>query len=98
MSDGIGPVRITAPDAEVFLGRDLAALQQVSPETLDKLDVEIRMLVEEGRRVASTRLQERRAQVELLADELDVHETVDGERLTRLLSPPFRRSRRATTS
>jgi cell division protease FtsH len=98
MSEGIGPVRITAPDAEVFLGRDLAALQQVSPETLDKLDVEIRMLVEEGRRIARTRLQERRAQVELLADELDAYETVDGDRLAKLLAPPPRRTRRATTS
>jgi cell division protease FtsH len=98
MSEGIGPVRITAPDAEVFLGRDLAALQSVSPETLDKLDVEIRMLVEEGRRIARTRLQERRAQVELLADELDALETVDGERLARLLSPPPRRTRRATAT
>jgi cell division protease FtsH len=98
MSEGIGPVRITAPDAEVFLGRDLAALQHVSPETLDKLDVEIRMLVEEGMRIARTRLQERRAQVELLADELDAYETVDGDRLVRLLAPPPRRTRRASTS
>ncbi|HUR14268.1 MAG TPA: ATP-dependent zinc metalloprotease FtsH [Mycobacteriales bacterium] len=98
MSEGIGPVRITAPDAEVFLGRDLTAMQSVSPETLDKLDVEIRMLVEEGQQIARTRLQQRRAQLELLADELEAVETVDGEALSRLLAAPARRSRRTTSS
>ena len=86
MSEGIGPVRITASDAEVFLGRDLMAMQSVSPETLDKLDFEIRMLVEEGQRMAQARLQERRAQLELLADELEALETLDGEHLQRLLT------------
>jgi len=100
MSEGIGPVRITAPDAEVFLGRDLTAMQSVSPETLDKLDVEVRMLVEEGLRIARTRLQQRRAQLELLADELEAVETVDGEALARLLASPApaRRARRSTTA
>jgi cell division protease FtsH len=96
MSEGIGPVRITAADAEVFLGRDLTAMQSVSPETLDKLDVEIRMLVEEGRRLARTALQQRRAQLELLADELEAAETLEGEQLVRLLAAPARRRR--TTS
>ena len=86
MSEGIGPVRITASDAEVFLGRDLTAMQSVSPETLDKLDVEIRMLVEEGQRIAQDRLHERRAQLDLLADELEAVETLDGEHLQRLLA------------
>ena len=86
MSQGIGPVRITASDAEVFLGRDLTAMQSVSPETLDKLDVEIRTLVEEGQAMARDRLSQRRAQLELLADELEALETLDGEYLTRLLA------------
>ena len=68
-----------------FLGRDLSAMQSVSPQTLDKLDAEIRMLVEEGQRIARTRLQQRRAQVDLLADELEALETLDGEYLARLL-------------
>ena len=103
MSEGIGPVRITASDAEVFLGRDLTALQSVSPETLDKLDVEIRMLVEEGQRIAQARLHERRAQLDLLADELEAVETLDGEALRRLLGgaavpePRPRRARRSSS-
>lgn len=77
----------------MFLGRDLTAMQSVSPETLDKLDVEIRMLVEEGQRIALTRLHERRAQLDLLADELEAVETVDGEQLVRLLATQDRPKR-----
>ena len=86
MSEGIGPVRITASDAEVFLGRDLTAMQSVSPETLDKLDAEIRSLVEEGQAIARERLATRLAQLEMLADELEAVETLDGEYLARLLA------------
>jgi ATP-dependent Zn protease len=75
-------------------------MHSVSPETLDKLDVEVRMLVEEGLRIARTRLQQRRAQLELLADELEAVETVDGEALARLLATPApaRRARRSTSA
>ena len=94
MSEGIGPVRITASDAEVFLGRDLTAMQSVSPETLDRLDAEIRMLVEEGQALALARLSERREQLEMLADELEAVETIDGEQLLQLLAPPASRPKR----
>src|SRR5207248_1710257 len=54
MSDGIGPVRVVAKDAEIFLGRDLAALAQVSPETLGTLDTEVRAIIESAERQART--------------------------------------------
>ena len=96
MSEGIGPVRITASDAEVFLGRDLTAMQSVSPETLDKLDVEIRALVEEGQELARAALLATGAQLALLADELEAVQTLDGERLQRLLTAPApKRARRS---
>ena len=70
----------------MFLGRDLTAMQSVSPETLDKLDAEIRSLVEEGQTIARERLATRRAQLDMLADELEAVETLDGEHLARLLA------------
>ncbi|MDP9101239.1 MAG: ATP-dependent zinc metalloprotease FtsH [Actinomycetota bacterium] len=87
MSAAIGPVRITAKDAEVFLGRDLAAMQSVSPETLDRLDVEVRMLVEEAETVARERLLAGRETLTTLADWLEEFETLDGPRLAGLLAP-----------
>jgi cell division protease FtsH len=87
MSDGIGPVRILGNDAEVFLGRDLAAMQSVSPHTLDTLDAEIRMLVEEAERAARTALTAARAQLVVVADRLEELETLEGKLLADLLAP-----------
>jgi cell division protease FtsH len=87
MSPGIGPVRIIGNDAEVFLGRDLASMAQVSPQTLDTLDAEIRMLVEEAERVALTKLTTARAGLVQVADRLEELETLEGELLAQLLDP-----------
>jgi cell division protease FtsH len=87
MSEGIGPVRILGNDAEVFLGRDLAAMQSVSPQTLDTLDAEIRMLVEEAERVARTALTTARTNLVVVADRLEELETLEGELLAELLAP-----------
>jgi cell division protease FtsH len=87
MSSGIGPVRIIGNDAEVFLGRDLASMAQVLPQTLDTLDTEIRVLVEEAERVALTKLTNARADLVKLADWLEELETLEGAKLAELLAP-----------
>jgi cell division protease FtsH len=87
MSPGIGPVRIIGNDAEVFLGRDLASMAQVSPQTLDTLDAEIRMLVEEAERVALTKLTNARTHLVTLTDRLEELETLEGAQLAELLAP-----------
>ena len=87
MSPGIGPVRIIGNDAEVFLGRDLASMAQVSPQTLDTLDAEIRMLVEEAERVAVTKLTAARAALLTVTDRLEELETLECTQLQSLLAP-----------
>jgi cell division protease FtsH len=107
MSAAIGPVRITEKDAEVFLGRDLNRLQNVSPETLSLLDQEVRSFVSEALDVARRTIDSHRDAVTTLADLLEVQETVEGEQLRRVLAPvavpadPYpgpQRRRRARTS
>ncbi|MCU1589150.1 MAG: hflB [Frankiales bacterium] len=87
MSPGIGPVRILGNDAEVFLGRDLASMQSVSPQTLDTLDAEIRMLVEEAERVALSKLTAARGDLVTITDRLEELETLEGTLLGELLAP-----------
>ncbi len=87
MSPGIGPVRILGNDAEVFLGRDLAAMQSVSPQTLDVLDTEIRALVVEAEQVARTRLAAHRDALLSVTDALEAAETLEGAALSALLAP-----------
>jgi len=107
MSAVIGPVRITEKDAEVFLGRDLNRLQNVSPDTLSLLDQEVRTFVSEALATAKQTIEAHRDVVLTLADLLEVQETVEGEQLRKVLSatnntvvpyPSQSRRRRARTS
>jgi cell division protease FtsH len=92
MSEGIGPVRVVAKDAEVFLGRDLAALAQVSPETLGTLDTEIRAIVEAAEQQARAIAARNRTLIEELADCLTAKETIDGALLKSFLDRTDRAS------
>jgi ATP-dependent Zn protease len=62
-------------------------MAQVSPQTLDTLDAEIRMLVEEAERVALTKLTTARTGLVTLADRLEELETLEGAQLEALLAP-----------
>jgi cell division protease FtsH len=86
MSDAIGPVRITGKDAEVFLGRDLNQMQNVSPETLSLLDREIRTLVSDALARAKAVVTANRRTVLALAELLEQQETIDGKQLTDALA------------
>jgi len=86
MSEAIGPVRITGKDAEVFLGRDLNQLQNVSPETLSLLDREIRTLVSDALARAKSIVAANRRTVLTLAALLESQETVEGKQLTDALA------------
>ena len=85
MSAGIGPVRVTAKDAEVFLGRDLAALAAVSPETMGKLDEEIHEIIDDCVRRARGLLGVQREALLEMADRLGELETLDGPVLRAVL-------------
>jgi len=86
MSDAIGPVRITGKDAEVFLGRDLNQMQNVSPETLSLLDREIRTLVSDALARAKSVVAANRRTVLTLAELLERQETIEGKQLTDVLA------------
>jgi cell division protease FtsH len=81
MTDGIGPVRVVAKDSEVFLGRDMAAMQMVAPATLTQLDLEIRGLIEAAEVRARDLVLAHREVVADLANALVAAETVEGPAL-----------------
>jgi cell division protease FtsH len=87
MSEGVGPVRISAKDAEVFLGRDLAATANVAPDTLSKLDDEIRTIIDRCLASARSLLAEQSDALTALADRLVDVETLEGVDLRAFLDP-----------
>ena len=48
MSDALGPLQYADPDEEVFLGYSVNRTRQMSNETAQAIDSEIRKVVEDG--------------------------------------------------
>jgi cell division protease FtsH len=92
LSDALGTVSYGENQEEVFLGHSVSRTQNVSEETAQKIDSEIRRLVEEGLAEARAILSAHAADLETLAKGLLEYETLSGDEIRGLLAgkPPVR--------
>jgi cell division protease FtsH len=91
-SPELGLVAYGDNQEEVFLGHSVARQQNVSEETAQKIDAEIRRLVDEGYDTAKKILTKKAKDLEALAQGLLEYETLSGEEIAELLkgNPPDR--------
>jgi cell division protease FtsH len=91
-SPELGTVAYGENQDEVFLGMSVARQQNVSEATAQKIDSEVRRLVEMGLNDARRILEEKRADLEALAQGLLEYETLSGDEIRDLLDgkPPVR--------
>ncbi len=85
MSEKLGPMTLGEGQHEIFLGKDFSSTQDYSPEIAYEIDKEVRRLIDEAFAVAQSILEERREQLDLMADTLIERETVDRDELKALL-------------
>jgi cell division protease FtsH len=85
LSDALGTVAYGENQEEVFLGYSVARQQNISEATVQKIDAEIRRLVEAGYAEAQQILTEKRADLETLAKGLLEFETLTGDEIKDLL-------------
>ena len=78
-SDVLGPLRYTDNEEEVFLGHSVTQRKNVSDSTAEKIDSEIRRLIEEAEQTARRILTERRADLDALAKALLEYESLSGD-------------------
>jgi cell division protease FtsH len=86
MSDALGPLQYAEPEEEVFLGYSVNRQRQMSNETAQAIDSEIRRVVEDGYKRAKHMLDENREQLETLAQALLEYETLSGDEITKVLA------------
>ncbi len=86
MSSRLGLARVLEAQGEVFLGRDYMTSQHISEPTLELLDAEVRLLLDEQKVVATSILQANLESLHALAGELMEHTTIQGPGLTRALA------------
>jgi len=92
LSEALGTVAYGENQEEVFLGYSVARQQNISEATVQKIDAEIKRLVEEGYQEARQILEVKRSDLEILAKGLLEYETLSGDEIKDLLAgkPPVR--------
>ncbi|KAB2874862.1 MAG: ATP-dependent metallopeptidase FtsH/Yme1/Tma family protein [Bauldia sp.] len=86
LSDELGTVAYGENQEEVFLGHSVSRQQNVSEQTAQKIDAEIRRLVEAGLSEARHILTDHRDELETLAQGLLEYETLSGDEIRGLLA------------
>jgi cell division protease FtsH len=86
MSDALGPLQYADPDEEVFLGYSVNRTRQMSNETAQAIDNEIRKVVEDGYARAKHLLDENRGELESLAQALLEYETLSGDEIKKVIA------------
>ena len=86
MSEAIGPLTFGKKEEQIFLGRDIAQHQDYSEQTAICIDEEIKRVVMDNYKRSRSILEENRAILVQMAEELLIREVLDGEQVKRIVS------------
>jgi cell division protease FtsH len=90
MSDALGPMVYGENDGEVFLGRSVTTHKNVSESTMQKVDEEIRRIIDQQYALARGLIEANKDKVEAMTKALLEWETLDGEQINDIMEgkPP----------
>ena len=90
MTDELGPMVYAENEGEVFLGRSVTKTTHMSEATMQKVDSEIRRIIDEQYGVARKILEENRDKVEVMTAALLEWETIDADQINDIVEgrPP----------
>jgi cell division protease FtsH len=90
MTDALGPMVYGEDEGEVFLGRSVTTHKSVSESTMQKVDGEIRRIIDQQYALARQLLEENREKVEVMAKALLEWETIDADQINDIMAgrPP----------
>ncbi len=98
MSDSLGPMVYAENEGEVFLGRSIATQKNVSEATMQKVDLEIRRIIDEQYSLARKLIEDNRDKVEMMAKTLLEWETLDSEQVEDIMQGRPPRAPKPTSS
>ena len=90
MSDNLGPMVYGEEEGEVFLGRSVTTHKNMSEATLQKVDAEIRRILDQQYALARRLIEESRDKVEAMTAALLELETIDADQINDIMAgkPP----------
>jgi cell division protease FtsH len=86
MSDSLGPMVYGEEEGEIFLGRSVTTHKNMSEATMQKVDEEIRSIVDQQYSLARRLLDENRDKVEIMTAALLEWETLDADQINDIMA------------
>ena len=81
MTEALGPMVYAENEGEIFLGRSVTKTNNMSESTLQKVDGEVRRIIDQQYAVARTLIEDNKDKIHSMAKALLEWETLDGEQL-----------------
>ncbi len=97
MSDVLGPMVYGEEEGEIFLGRSVTTHKNVSEASLQKVDAEIRRIIDEQYALARRLLEENRDKVEAMTAALLEFETIDADQINDIMEGKAPRPPKSTS-
>lgn len=86
MTDELGPVVYAENEGEVFLGRSITKTTHMSEETMQKVDKQIRKIIDEQYALARKLIEDNQDKMHAMAKALLEWETIDAEQIDEIMS------------
>jgi cell division protease FtsH len=90
MSDALGPMVYAENEGEVFLGRSVTKTTNISEQTMQAVDAEVRRIIDSQYRLARDLIEKHSEQMHAMAKALLDWETIDADQIDDIMSgkPP----------
>jgi cell division protease FtsH len=90
MTDALGPMVYAENEGEVFLGRSVTKTTNMSEQTMQKVDAEVRRIIDQQYSLARKLIEENQDKIHSMAKALLEYETIDMDQIDDIMSgkPP----------
>jgi cell division protease FtsH len=86
MSDALGPMVYAENEGEVFLGRSVTKTTNISEQTMQKVDMEVRRIIDEQYALARKLIEDNSDKMHVMAKSLLEWETIDAEQIDDIMA------------
>jgi cell division protease FtsH len=86
MTDALGPMVYAENEGEVFLGRSVTKTTNMSEQTMQKVDAEVRRIIDEQYNLARRLIEENQDKMHAMAKALLEWETIDADQLNDIMA------------
>ncbi len=86
MTDALGPMVYAENEGEVFLGRSVTKTTNISEQTMQKVDQEVRRIIDEQYTLARRLIEDNKDKMHRMAQALLEWETIDAEQIDDIMA------------